>query len=602
MAETATVIEREGPKTLTEKLEEVLALIQEQKEDQVREILRTEKGLLHEACNSGSVDDVKLLLSRGVPLSDWNKSYLLPLHIAAIKNDITIAEVLLSHDPDIIDRPSKFGEVPLHFACMKGHLSMAKFLLKHKADIRTVDRCGNTVLHYAVSSNNPVLVEYLLECTNLNQFINKTNEFKQSPIHRAAVLQCVEVIRVLVAYRARLSSKDKNGLTALDLVTILYNNERMTDLSHKECIISPEAYDKFKAPSSSNMYINHIRSGSFSSQTRRSIQSSVIGSTASLPVSDGVQRKRPSATQSKRPVNLTISNSSYTRQASGNSNYSSRSSEIYLRDKDHAERISQVLDKQTSIDAVEKALLDQTSYDPPIDLNCILPIEKFTVSLSNLSCQSKEHDMRFSINDKYWLLDQSEMLEFKLAASLSWSDSYPSGFIFVSPICFLSCRSKRTCEVTLTLPHSLHFPSEKHHKRIIIFFTNTINLETGVTSPSCRDFQRLAVSDLKINSDYVTFTTSIRYPSLFVVGVASPPQTSKGTLSMIQYPVLPMRCCLYVACPSEREEYVTNTEISLYVGMSLKTVDAVRDFIHLYADSMYPLGYAEVLVTSFIYS
>ena len=135
--------------------EEVVSLINEGKEDEVNEILRSEKGLLHEACAIGSVDAVTLLLDRNVPLSDWNKvkkiklsciilslslshthththtqSYLLPLHLAAKHNHLEVAKFLLSRDPEMIDRPSKFGETPLHFACMKGHLSMVKLLIE----------------------------------------------------------------------------------------------------------------------------------------------------------------------------------------------------------------------------------------------------------------------------------------------------------------------------------------------------------------------------------------------------------------------------------------------------------------------------------------
>lgn len=99
-------------------------------------------------------------------------------------------------------------------------------LSSYKADVRIDDRCGNTTLHYAVSSNNPELVEFLLRDKDLVEIINKRNnvsyndDFKTSclfsllqfyhyPIHRAAILQCVEVIQVLISYRVKLSTKDK---------------------------------------------------------------------------------------------------------------------------------------------------------------------------------------------------------------------------------------------------------------------------------------------------------------------------------------------------------------------------------------------------------
>ena len=54
--------------------DDVIALIVEgEREDEIREILRTEKYLLHEACSTGSILAVKSLLDRGVPTSEWNK-------------------------------------------------------------------------------------------------------------------------------------------------------------------------------------------------------------------------------------------------------------------------------------------------------------------------------------------------------------------------------------------------------------------------------------------------------------------------------------------------------------------------------------------------
>lgn len=55
-------------------------------------------------------------------------------------------------------------------------LSFLSVSLSCKADVRIDDRCGNTALHYAVSSNNPELVEFLLRDKDLVQLINKRNQ------------------------------------------------------------------------------------------------------------------------------------------------------------------------------------------------------------------------------------------------------------------------------------------------------------------------------------------------------------------------------------------------------------------------------------------
>ena len=55
-------------------------------------------------------------------------------------------------------------------------VSLFSLSLSCKADVRIDDRCGNTALHYAVSSNNPELVEFLLRDKDLVQLINKRNQ------------------------------------------------------------------------------------------------------------------------------------------------------------------------------------------------------------------------------------------------------------------------------------------------------------------------------------------------------------------------------------------------------------------------------------------
>ena len=96
---------------------------------------------------------------------------------------------------------------------------------------------------------------------------------------------------------------------------------------------------------------------------------------------------------------------------------------------------------------------------------------------------------------------------------------------------------------------------------------------SGPTSPSGREFCRVQTSDLTVDPHSVTFSTSLKFPTLFAVGVASAPQAPK---SAIPYPLLPLRCCLYVARPSDRDQYLTNTDIWVYIAMSLKTVEMVR--------------------------
>ena len=53
--------------------DEIISLVEQQQEQEVLELLRYPNGLLHEACNRGSPDLVKLLLERGVSTAEWDK-------------------------------------------------------------------------------------------------------------------------------------------------------------------------------------------------------------------------------------------------------------------------------------------------------------------------------------------------------------------------------------------------------------------------------------------------------------------------------------------------------------------------------------------------
>lgn len=68
-----------------------------------------------------------------------------PLHIAAKKNLIEVATILLEHGakPNV---GSKSGFTPLHLAAQEGHKEMVALLLKHKADVNSNAKVRVTIL------------------------------------------------------------------------------------------------------------------------------------------------------------------------------------------------------------------------------------------------------------------------------------------------------------------------------------------------------------------------------------------------------------------------------------------------------------------------
>jgi len=76
------------------------------------------------------------------------------LHVAAIRNEAALVEVLLAHGASpslhcIMPDGDDLG-IPLHFAARKGQLETAALLLSHGADVNAQDKYGYTPLHEAV--------------------------------------------------------------------------------------------------------------------------------------------------------------------------------------------------------------------------------------------------------------------------------------------------------------------------------------------------------------------------------------------------------------------------------------------------------------------
>lgn len=118
---------------------------------------------LGNAALCGEVDKVKEHLRKGTNVNSHDTGGYAPLHYAARKGHIDVANLILLHGGDINIR-TRAGKVsPLLRAAFSGKYAMCKFLVEKGADVKAVDDDGQTVLHRAVSSGNEALVKYLLD-------------------------------------------------------------------------------------------------------------------------------------------------------------------------------------------------------------------------------------------------------------------------------------------------------------------------------------------------------------------------------------------------------------------------------------------------------
>ena len=104
-----------------------------------------------------------------------------PLHTACKKGLITIAQTLLTDNPDLLMKKDTLGKTPLHSACRSSNLELVKWLIeKHQQEqkargtlsvnIFEKDAEGNTALHDAGYSTNKYIFCYLQKKVGFNPY------------------------------------------------------------------------------------------------------------------------------------------------------------------------------------------------------------------------------------------------------------------------------------------------------------------------------------------------------------------------------------------------------------------------------------------------
>jgi ankyrin repeat protein len=130
---------------------------------------------LHIAARSGSIDVVRLLLSRPtIDVNVKNRWKSTPLMIAAGAGNLEIVELLLRHPRTQVDLQAEYyGRTALIEAALKGHLSVVKTLLAHGANVNAADKTGrNSALVEAIKNGHANVATYLLR-SGLVDFSNR---------------------------------------------------------------------------------------------------------------------------------------------------------------------------------------------------------------------------------------------------------------------------------------------------------------------------------------------------------------------------------------------------------------------------------------------
>lgn len=92
---------------------------------------------------------------------------------------------------------------PLHEACKRGNIGFLKECLMNKVSVNSLDKAGNTPLHWACYGGHFDCVKLLLNEASIA--LNVQNKLGDTPLHNAAYKGYSEIIKILIENGSRLT-------------------------------------------------------------------------------------------------------------------------------------------------------------------------------------------------------------------------------------------------------------------------------------------------------------------------------------------------------------------------------------------------------------
>jgi ankyrin repeat protein len=102
---------------------------------------------------------IRVIVENGlVDVNVKDRYDLLPLHLAAEKNNVGLAELLISAGADVNIKDYD-GRLPLHWAAYRDNIALAKLLISAGADVDSKDNGGKSPFAYAYSEEMKALLK-----------------------------------------------------------------------------------------------------------------------------------------------------------------------------------------------------------------------------------------------------------------------------------------------------------------------------------------------------------------------------------------------------------------------------------------------------------
>lgn len=144
----------------------------------------------------------------------WNE--MLPLHMACLRSQFEIVQLLVKHGADI-NGITSFEETPMHYACRAGDLPIVHWLCENGANMNSKDKRGRVCMHFAAMGSSITVMHYL--ATQLGHKYDVNDSTGQNALHICSEKNNITLYDYLLRKnRVDPSLSDLKGITPMHIV------------------------------------------------------------------------------------------------------------------------------------------------------------------------------------------------------------------------------------------------------------------------------------------------------------------------------------------------------------------------------------------------
>jgi ankyrin repeat protein len=122
---------------------------------------------------------------------------------------------MVTADPSSIERPDDGGNTPLHLAVINNYMPLMDWLKAHGASPNSRGRYGQTPLLTAIIYDRSSDGRVILSLLRMGADVNGSDDYGDTPLHRAAYHGLTEKVRLLLRNNADVSRRAQRGETPL---------------------------------------------------------------------------------------------------------------------------------------------------------------------------------------------------------------------------------------------------------------------------------------------------------------------------------------------------------------------------------------------------